>query len=604
MATVVPANEVLDLSQNREADFQANGKPVPARQEILSHSAHFVGQTNGTVQHVCEMLSELGQDAELCSTFASQEIDLETLVKLDNADYAALGVMLGPREKIKLAAQNAHVGAFVASPFTNYSTVPFRPSQVTDAEKRERCFAPNEIEEDVLWVDVSVEVIHLSSASTANGTAQLQMQLVYYWTDVRFLDWPKHKLVLPLNTWGPECRLKDDRELSHPVDITFCVYNRAKARMKRCVKYNILVNWKLSVQRLLDFPFDVQDLTVFFRSSSDYRSSAPHDYTGSSADRHHYRLREARRSETCGSNFLKVGDFHDHEWSVAALSTDLTFEKSVDGYEPANLKVHFHLVRRPFFFLNQIVFPLWVTTMLGLATYAVPIAEVQDRVAISITCLLAQFALLYISQANLPNLSRVTVVDKMIILSISITFIAGYSTVAVYWLYTENEGAQSQWWDSTDHSTMNAYLLFSTLLLYHSILLYVLYTSGCPYISMGAHFAKIQDMVNDRVDEAITDITCHPSLIEQLETKAETAAVSSQNSGQELMCADNGGYKNALYLISGVAMQCVYRGGAQRFKYRTNKEQPTRATGSLSPVAKLGATETCTNLTDSQLLEN
>ena len=62
-----------------------------------------------------------------------------------------------------------------------------------------------------------------------------------------------------------DCRdavqLKDDREVKIS-DVTFCVFNRDTGRMKRCVKYNIDMNWKLDPVRLMDFPFDVQDLTV------------------------------------------------------------------------------------------------------------------------------------------------------------------------------------------------------------------------------------------------------------------------------------------------------------------------------------------------------
>ena len=62
-----------------------------------------------------------------------------------------------------------------------------------------------------------------------------------------------------------ECRraqLKDDRSPPDISDVTFCVFNRYAGRMKRCVKYNIDMNWKLDPLRLMDFPFDVQDLTV------------------------------------------------------------------------------------------------------------------------------------------------------------------------------------------------------------------------------------------------------------------------------------------------------------------------------------------------------
>jgi len=272
-----------------------------------------------SVGRVSELLRKVKLDA-LVEKFADEKVDLHTLVKMDNHDYAQLGVKLGDREKLKEQGKLAHSLVFLQHKrwfkgedcTVDYSTVPLTPSKVKDIDKREKCFDKDEIDADELWVDVSVEVIHLGKADTAEGSASLQLQLVYYWTDVRFVKWPEAELNLPENTWGPECRLKDDRSPPDISDVTFCVFNRDTGRMKRCVKYNIDMNWKLDPVRLMDFPFDVQDLTVWFRGASDYRTSAPGDFTGSSAGKHQYRLREARKHNNhngkshCGSDFLKV----------------------------------------------------------------------------------------------------------------------------------------------------------------------------------------------------------------------------------------------------------------------------------------------------------
>ena len=69
------------------------------------------------------------------------------------------------REKLKEQGKLAHSLVFLQHKrwFTgrecivDYSTVPRTPSQVKDIDKREKCFAPDEIDTDELWVDVSVE---------------------------------------------------------------------------------------------------------------------------------------------------------------------------------------------------------------------------------------------------------------------------------------------------------------------------------------------------------------------------------------------------------------------------------------------------------------
>ena len=73
---------------------------------------------------------------------------------------------MGDREKLKEQGKLAHRLVFLQHKrwfnrgqecIVDYSTVPLTPSQVKDIDKREKCFAPDEIDADELWVDVSVE---------------------------------------------------------------------------------------------------------------------------------------------------------------------------------------------------------------------------------------------------------------------------------------------------------------------------------------------------------------------------------------------------------------------------------------------------------------
>ena len=120
-----------------------------------------------SVGRVTELLRKVGLDA-LVEKFADEKVDLHTLVKMDNHDYAQLGVKLGDREKLKEQGKLAHSLVFLQHKrwfkgedcTVDYSTVPLTPSKVKDIDKREKCFDKDEIDADELWVDVSVEGKH------------------------------------------------------------------------------------------------------------------------------------------------------------------------------------------------------------------------------------------------------------------------------------------------------------------------------------------------------------------------------------------------------------------------------------------------------------
>ena len=117
-----------------------------------------------SVQRVSQLLQKVGLD-DLVEKFMDEKIDLHTLVKMDKYDYVQLGVKMGDREKLKEQGKLAHSLVFLQHKrwfntqecTVDYSTVPLTPSQVKDLDKREKCFAADEIVADELWIDVSVE---------------------------------------------------------------------------------------------------------------------------------------------------------------------------------------------------------------------------------------------------------------------------------------------------------------------------------------------------------------------------------------------------------------------------------------------------------------
>lgn len=148
-----------------ERTAHENGEIVPPW--FRSRASPAVDLGLQSVGRVTELLRKVKLDA-LVEKFADEKVDLHTLVKMDNHDYAQLGVKLGDREKLKEQGKLAHSLVFLQHKrwfkgedcTVDYSTVPLTPSKVKDIDKREKCFDADEIDADELWVDVSVEGKH------------------------------------------------------------------------------------------------------------------------------------------------------------------------------------------------------------------------------------------------------------------------------------------------------------------------------------------------------------------------------------------------------------------------------------------------------------
>jgi len=426
-----------DLSEKVE-DFKDFENLVSGSEQPVAQKAEWGGRKTGLALRIFRksqvetLLAELGVDKETRAKFEEQDLTPESLIEFSNEEFRELGINAGLRYRIRQSA------AEVAED-EDYGTTP-KPDPLTEKPENMTPPATGSKNPDPrggkkCYVDVGFEVLAVGDIDTCNSQVSLQLQIVYYWTDSRFIGWPEGK-ALPPDTWGPAVRVKNEKSTSETSDVTFAVFNAKTGRMKRCVLYQLNVAWVLD-ENLPNFPFDAHDFTVWFRSASDFISFDGSN-SGNSATEHQYLFRAAKPvKEVCGSSFLKViWDRRHHGWKCHGIGTELEYEGIVpSGYEPTNLKLHFHISRRSNFFWFQMLIPLYLTTLLSWSAYLEDIdTGLEARVNGSLTCLLAQFALLYVVQEHLPNLPFLTALDYAVFTSIFCTGLAGVSSMVVHWI--------------------------------------------------------------------------------------------------------------------------------------------------------------------------
>lgn len=286
--------------------------------------------------------------------------------------------------------------------------------------------------DDELYVDVGVEVCGIDNISTVNTSADVDVQLVFFWTDSRFIsdtdnEWHAGQ-PLPDDTWGPTCQLLNQKgpKLRPVRDVTFDIHDPQTGRLKRTRNYRATLNFQMQYGDLQNFPFDVHTLPIHFRTCSDYELLSG-SHQGNSSGERTYKIRTS-------SPFLRVkwAD-EDDEWEVHGISADMNHEeKQGAGYYPSNVRAYIHMSRRSRYYIAQVLTPLFLTSALSFGTFVDHIPNLGNRMTYSLTCLVAQFALLYSVQQNIPNLPFLTCIDWAIFSSVCISSMSGLTSMLFF----------------------------------------------------------------------------------------------------------------------------------------------------------------------------
>ena len=167
---------------------------------------------------------------------------------------------------------------------------------------------------------------------------------------------------------------------------------------------------KYNLVELKDFPFDSEELTLKFISINNWRTLDQNRH-GNDPVNHIYILRPMLNREDVDFIFLgwggKVQEFNMMGWSQDVKNPS---NPSI----PIVFEFNFHLVRIASFYMYKIVFPLWLITIASMVTFAIDPRELQGRVDVLFTLLLSTIALLYVVQEQIPKISFLTIIDKIV----------------------------------------------------------------------------------------------------------------------------------------------------------------------------------------------
>jgi len=160
------------------------------------------------------------------------------------------------------------------------------------------------------------------------------------------------------------------------------------------------------------FPFDHDSLDIYIHQA-EHASSEEYVFRGFDSD---------DDEQTSVRFFFSIFETLS-EWQLRGFSK-MAWE-SVGGIPTpfSKIKVTLHMTRNYSYYAWKIVLPLLICTLFCFASFAFVPSEIEARTAISTTMFLATAALLYVIGTEVPKVSYLTTIDKLVVSVLVVQFL-------------------------------------------------------------------------------------------------------------------------------------------------------------------------------------
>eukprot|EP01084_Bolivina_argentea_P177409 306789_1 len=194
----------------------------------------------------------------------------------------------------------------------------------------------------------------------------------------------------------------------------------------------IAYDMKATLQNRFDlklFPFDPQFLDIQFV----------------------YRKKKFALMSECPSEWDLRSDYHFDRIVQLAMSESITeyeffrpwidFRKTFVLFNDASISwtskfglIRLPVQRLPGYYLEYVVFPLWLIVSMSICSLSMPAEEVGDRLGFLVTLLLTVAAFQYAISESLPNSAQLTIVDKYILVAYCIVCAFIVHVAVIRWI--------------------------------------------------------------------------------------------------------------------------------------------------------------------------
>jgi hypothetical protein len=180
---------------------------------------------------------------------------------------------------------------------------------------------------------------------------------------------------------------------------------------------------------LEDFPFDEQTLSIAMESQNETSDQMVFTYRSSKGGSVDVRGRRILISKDA----ILGREIHLPEWTITAAEVSESTHRYYSGTEPySHLRFDLEIDRRVGYYVWKILSVMMMLVVLSWAVFLIEPGDIGNRMAVSITLLLAAVAFAYVTGSLIPRISYLTLLDVYILGCYLLLFLAPAESMLVY----------------------------------------------------------------------------------------------------------------------------------------------------------------------------
>jgi glycine receptor alpha-3 len=273
----------------------------------------------------------------------------------------------------------------------------------------------------------------IENVDSVNETFDADFYLRLEWTDPRLAALSSEKIDGGA-IWQPQVEVVNSRDMQKPWDPYFQFPGAGRV----CLLSRFHGTFAAPLD-LHDFPFDRQVLPIAIESST---FTAPEMLFGDSGHRQRKErdwVAPVRPEEVLGDSARLP------EWKLESIQV-----RELDKYYGfvdasfSRYRIEILVSRRSGFYVWKVIAIEVMIVMLSWAVFLLDSGELGNRLAVSVTLLLATVAFSYVISGITPRISYLTLLDWFLLGCFALIFLSAVESVVVYFLRRRGKGAATQ----------------------------------------------------------------------------------------------------------------------------------------------------------------
>lgn len=272
-------------------------------------------------------------------------------------------------------------------------------------------------------VDLSVRMLRIADLKEESHSYYCEFLLFLMWKDEKLIgrtqseiDWSKE--------WRPKITVVNmisavDDYFSPRSEASPVLINKNVGQVLFVTKINGTYS---NCFDLHNFPFDMQKLTLVFRSKESFNKV------------YIRKMSNTRFASTVSKNFASsLSHWRVEKWAYE--------EAQIDNHSLnrpyATYKVTIFASRKPEYYFRKMLSVVLITTIMSFLGFCTPLSDIGSRLEFLVSILLTNIAFTFSVNQELPKIGYYTLLDIFVQASILAPFISGLLSVACYTIYRE-----------------------------------------------------------------------------------------------------------------------------------------------------------------------